>query len=104
MRELWKRLSPGVYQARERLTVAERAHTAAFSAYQERQRQVSRAQNDVNHANPNMPGEKANRQAQVAICKGYAEVARFNADLAQEELDAARAELGSGYRGEADER
>lgn len=92
-REVWNRLCPGVYEARERLDVAERAHTAAFSAYQERQRQVARAQNDVNHANPNMPGEKADRQAQVAIAKGFAEVARFNADLAQEEMDAARAEL-----------
>ena len=49
----------------------------------------------MTHANPNMPGEKADRQAQVAICKGYAEVARFNADLAQEELDAARANLAA---------
>jgi hypothetical protein len=92
-REVWKRLCPGVYEARERLDVAERAHTAAFSAYRERQRQLARAQNDVGHANPNMPGEKADRQAQVAIATGFLEVARFHAELALEELDAARAHL-----------
>jgi hypothetical protein len=97
-REVWKRLCPGVYEARERLDAAERAHTAAFSGYQERSRQVARAQNDVNHANPDMPGERGDREAQVAICKGYLIVAEHSLAVAQEELDAARANLAAAVK------
>jgi hypothetical protein len=95
---LWKRFCPEVYEARERLDVAERVHAAAFAAYQERQRQVAVAQNNATRSNPDMPGDKEGRSAEVATAKVFAEIAQFNLELAQKELGEARAQLAEAVK------
>ena len=95
---VWMQFAPETFRARQRLTLAELKHRAAFDTFKARERDQIEARNAWLNAGDEVVGERDDRRSRMEICKGFEQVAQHNLDLAQEELDAARAQLAEAVK------